>query len=85
MVMAALLLSCVATMPRAWAEPPPARAAHDPPKTHYEFDDDTVEGGFARPEDSLIDPRLAAKHKTLIKLRTDFIRELMQSADSLQP
>jgi hypothetical protein len=81
--MAAMLLCCVATVPRASAEPPKTPKASDAPKTHYEFDDDTVEGGFARPDDSFVDPRLAAKQKSLIKLRTDFIPELLKSADSL--
>ncbi len=83
MVMAAILLSCVATLPRAFAEPPKARQAYDVPKTHYDFDDDPVEGGFARPEDAFVDPRLAAKQRSLIRVRTDFIPELLKSADSL--
>jgi hypothetical protein len=52
-------------------------------KTHYEFDDDNVEGNLVRPDDSWIESRRAAKHSSLIRMRTSFVPELLKSAEDL--
>jgi hypothetical protein len=42
-----------------------------------------VEGGVLRPEGSVIDPRLIAQFGSLIRLRLDFIPEILRSADEV--
>jgi hypothetical protein len=52
-------------------------------KTVYDFDDDTVEGDLVRPDGEFIDTRKGAKHSSLIKIRTDFIPEMIKSAEDI--
>ncbi|MBL8633604.1 MAG: adventurous gliding motility protein CglF [Myxococcales bacterium] len=67
----------------------PAGAASGPggvtykQKTTYDFDDDTVEGDLVRPDGEMIDSRNKAKHSSLIKIRQDFIPELLKTVDVL--
>ncbi len=49
-------------------------------KTVYDFDDDTVEGDMVRPDGEFIDSKKAAKHSSLIKIRENFIPEMLKSA-----
>jgi hypothetical protein len=52
-------------------------------KTVYDFDDDLVEGELQRPDGEFIDTRRKAKHSTLIKIRQDFIPEMLKSAEDI--
>jgi len=52
-------------------------------KTVYDFDDDVVEGDLVRPDGEMIDAKKGAKHSSLIKIRADFIPEMLKSADDL--
>jgi hypothetical protein len=52
-------------------------------KTVYDFDDDTVEGDLVRPDGEMVDTRRGAKHSSLIKIRENFIPEMLKSVDSL--
>lgn len=52
-------------------------------ETRYDFDDDVVEGELMRPDEMLVDVTKKAKHSTLIKIRTDFIPELLKSAEDI--
>ena len=52
-------------------------------KTVYDFDDDTVEGDLIRPDGEMVDTRRGAKHSSLIKIRENFIPEMVKSVDSL--
>jgi len=52
-------------------------------KTVYDFDDDVVEGELQRPDGEYIDTRRKAKHSTLIKIRKDFIPEMLKSAEDI--
>lgn len=52
-------------------------------KTVYDFDDDTVEGDLVRPDGEMVDTRRGAKHSSLIKIRDNFIPEMLKSVDSL--
>jgi hypothetical protein len=52
-------------------------------KTTYDFDDDTVEGDLVRPDGELIDSKKAAKHSSLIKIRENFIPEMLKSVEGL--
>ena len=52
-------------------------------KTVYDFDDDLVEGELQRPDGEYIDTRRKAKHSSLIKIREDFIPEMLKSAEDI--
>jgi hypothetical protein len=52
-------------------------------KTVYDFDDDIVEGDLVRPDGEFVDSRKNAKHSSLIKIRGDFIPELVKSAEDI--
>lgn len=52
-------------------------------KTVYDFDDDVVEGELQRPDGEYIDSRRKAKHSTLIKIRENFIPEMLKSAEDI--
>jgi hypothetical protein len=49
----------------------------------YDFSGDTIEGDLIRPEGSTIDARDFAKHSSLIRIRKDFIPEIIKSAEDL--
>lgn len=77
---AALLLA--ATTP-LWAQPAPKPAQAPPPTQRYDFDDDRVDGELVQPDEAAVDGRSRARHESLIRLRSDFVPELMGSADEL--
>jgi len=52
-------------------------------KTTYDFDDDTVEGDLVRPDGEMIDSRHKAKHSSLIKIRENFIPEMLKTTEFL--
>ena len=43
----------------------------------YDFSGDTIEGDLIKPEGSTVDARDFAKHSSLIKIRKDFIPEII--------
>ena len=49
----------------------------------YDFSGDTIEGDLIKPEGSTVDARDFAKHSSLIKIRTNFIPEIIKSAEDL--
>lgn len=54
------------------------------PKTKvYDFSGDTIEGDLVKPEGSTVDARDFAKHSSLIRIRKDFIPEIIKSAEDL--
>ncbi|MGZ6142652.1 MAG: adventurous gliding motility protein CglF [Myxococcales bacterium] len=70
----------------AIAAPPAPAAGGDvtyKQKTVYDFDDDTVEGDLVRPDGEFVDSRKAAKHSSLIKIRENFIPEMLKSAEDI--
>jgi hypothetical protein len=65
----------------ATAAPAPAK---DPAAvTHYDFDDDQVEGDLQRPDGDLISSIQKAKQPSLIEIRKDFIPEILKMIDDL--
>ena len=50
-------------------------------KTVYDFDDDVVEGDLVRPDGEFAEVRSKAKHSSLIKIRENFIPEMLKSAE----
>lgn len=52
-------------------------------KTVYDFEDDLVEGELQRPDGEFIDVRRKARHSSLIKIREDFVPEMLKSAEDI--
>ena len=85
----ALALAAATTGP-AHAQPSPAKtsdkgkeqAAGSKVKV-YDFSGDTIEGDLIRPEGTTVDARDFAKHASLIRIRTNFIPEIIKSAEDL--
>jgi hypothetical protein len=70
---------------RALAEDPKKGGDKTPtPKVKvYDFSGDTIEGDLIRPEGTTVDARDFAKHSSLIRIRTNFIPEIIKSAEDL--
>ena len=69
------------------AQAPPAVRAPRPTvkykkKTVYDFDE-TRRGRAERPDGEFIDTRRKAKHSSLIKIRENFIPEMLKSAEDI--
>jgi hypothetical protein len=82
----ALLPSTLATLALAGAAvaQPAPKADGGAPKTKvYDFSGDTIEGDLIKPEGSTLDARDFAKHSSLIRIRKDFIPEIIKSAEDL--
>jgi hypothetical protein len=80
------LTATVAHAQKPAAKPGPAPAGGDvtyKSKTVYDFDDDVVEGDLVRPDGEFVDSRKAAKHSSLIKIRENFLPEMLKSAEDI--
>jgi uncharacterized membrane protein len=49
----------------------------------YDFSGDTIEGDLIKPEGTTVDARDFGKHSSLIRIRKDFIAEILKSAEDL--
>jgi len=49
----------------------------------YDFSGDTIEGDLIKPEGSTVQAETFAKHSSLIRIRKDFIPEIIKSAEDL--
>ena len=49
----------------------------------YDFSGDTIEGDLIKPEGTTVDAIDFAKHSSLIRIRKDFIAEILKSAEDL--
>ena len=49
----------------------------------YDFSGDTIEGDLIKPEGTSVDARDFAKHSSLIRIRKEFIAEILKSAEDL--
>jgi hypothetical protein len=58
-----------------------AKAAE--PVTHYDFEDDQVEGDLQRPDGELISSIPKAKESSLIEIRKNFIPEILKMIEDL--
>jgi hypothetical protein len=81
-------LALVVASSTAAAQPAPKKGADNAaaatPKTKvYDFSGDTIEGDLIKPDGSAIDARGYAKHSSLIRIRKDFINEIVKSAEDL--
>lgn len=61
-----------------------AQEKQDPKKAKtYDFTGDDIDGELVKPDGDFIDPRQFASHTSLIKVRRDFIKEIVKSAEDL--
>ena len=51
--------------------------------TEMDFEADEVEGSFVRPEGDYLDARRRARYSSLIRVRKDFIPEMLKSAEDI--
>jgi hypothetical protein len=49
----------------------------------YDFSADTIEGDLVKPDGSMIDVRKFTDFSSLIRIRKDFIAEILKSAENL--
>ena len=63
--------------------PPAANQGGNGKVKVYDFSGDTIEGDLIKPEGSTVDARDFAKHSSLIRIRKDFIPEIIKSAEDL--
>jgi len=49
----------------------------------YDFSGDDIQGDLVKPEGTTVDARDFAKHSSLIRIRKDFIPEIIKSAEDL--
>ena len=61
----------------------PAKKEPAPKVKVYDFSGDTIEGDLIKPEGSTVDARDFAKHSSLIRIRKEFIAEILKSAEDL--
>ena len=70
-------------------EPLPEAGGGDDPgvvykkETSYDFEDDLVEGSLVKPDGALVGGELHGKTSSLIKIRADFIPEMIKSVEDL--
>ncbi|MCX5741760.1 MAG: hypothetical protein NT062_04575 [Proteobacteria bacterium] len=64
----------------ALADDKPAKAAK---VKVYDFSADSIEGDLVKPDGVGVDARDFAKHSSLIRIRKDFIPEIIKSAEDL--
>jgi hypothetical protein len=50
---------------------------------NFDFDADVIDGELVKPEGEFLNARKFAEHGSLIKVRADFIREIVKSAEDL--
>jgi hypothetical protein len=80
LVLVLLMTGAAAAQPKADSKGAPAPSG----KTKvYDFTGDTIEGDLIKPEGSTVDARDFAKHSSLIRIRKDFIPEIIKSAEDL--
>jgi hypothetical protein len=51
--------------------------------TEYSFDDDVVQGDLVRPDGEMTVVRKKAKQRSLIKVRTNFVPEMLKSVEDI--
>ena len=67
----------------ASAQPKAKPAAGGAKVKVYDFSGDTIEGDLVKPEGVGISARDFSKHSSLIRIRKDFIAEILKSAEDL--
>ena len=63
-------------------KPAAASSGYQKVKT-YDFSGDTIDGELVKPDGEFVDTRKSAEHTSLIRVRQDFIKEIVKSAENL--
>ena len=50
---------------------------------NYDFSGDNIEGELIKPDGEMVNSRKFAEHTSLIRVRQDFIKEIVKSAEDL--
>jgi len=75
----AALLAVLVAAPAVQAQP-----KNDKQKTKsYDFTGDDIDGDLVKPDGVQVDTRVFATHTSLIRIRKDFIKEILKSAEDL--
>jgi hypothetical protein len=61
----------------------PAKAEEPKKVKTYDFSGDEIDGELVKPDGDFLDTRKFASHTSLIRLRKDFIKEIVKSAEDL--
>ena len=61
----------------------PAAADAGGKTKNYDFSGDNIEGELIKPDGEMVNTRKFAEHTSLIRVRQDFIKEIVKSADNL--
>ena len=69
----------------AFAQGKGGKAPKEEPKKvkNYDFTGDEIDGELVKPDGDFLDTRKFATHTSLIRLRKDFINEILKSAEDL--
>lgn len=77
-----VVLGCCAFATSAAAQDKPKKAENKPAKS-YDFTGDEIDGELVKPDGEFLDTRKFASHTSLIRIRKDFIKEIVKSAENL--
>lgn len=80
----ASIVAVIALSLAAPTAPAQAQGQKDPKKVKtYDFSGDTIDGDLIKPDGDVVDTRSFASHTSLIRIRKDFIKEILKSAEDL--
>jgi hypothetical protein len=82
-VASVLAFSVLAFGGTAFAQKKGGKAAEAQKVKNYDFSADNIEGELIKPDGELVNSRKFAEHTSLIRVRQDFIREIVKSAENL--
>jgi len=80
LVMTTLVLTGALSAPALAAKPAKPKA---PEEKTFDFEGDTIEADFLKPHGGVIETVIIEERKSLIKIRLDFVDEIVQSAEEL--
>lgn len=66
-----------------WAQTPKGKAKAEEKVREMDFEGDVVEAQFLRPDQSVAEALVRRKKSSLIQVRTDFVDEILKSAEDL--
>ncbi|HUS67732.1 MAG TPA: hypothetical protein VMZ28_24520 [Kofleriaceae bacterium] len=78
-----LTLAAQIDMAQAQKKGKGADKAEAPKSKSYDFTGDEIDGELVKPDGDFLDTRKFASHTSLIRLRKDFIKEILKSAEDL--
>ena len=78
------LASFLSVLAISLVSPSISSAQEEKPKVKtFDFSGDDIDGELVKPDGEFVDPRQFASHTNLIRIRKDFIKEIVKSAEDL--